>query len=62
MKVEINFIKNRQFGRCLVLGNHLYNPEREIIEHLKTMYFFGYFMIVISYKSKFKKVYKNEKN
>lgn len=59
MKIEFKFIREWQIGKCLVLGNHLYNPNREVQEHLETMYFIGFILIIVKYKFKFKQINNN---
>ncbi len=60
MKIKFKKTFTWQLGKCLVLGSHLRNPFREVQEHLETIYFVGFFAIIVTHKLKFKEINKNE--
>ncbi len=59
MKIKLAKTLTWQLGKCLILGNHLHNPVREIQEHLKTIYFIGLLAIEITHNLKFKEINKH---
>ncbi len=56
MNIQIKTSKNKSWGKALVAGKVLgYNNKQQVQEHLETIYYLGWFRLIIRHRFRFVK-------